>query len=561
MTFVIRTTTTPDTLRSRRQPRGASVLPFGMILLLLALAVGIGVWRWLPSRSSRGPKAITYTVERGPFVYDVVERGEVESSSNVEVRCDVKAQKTNGVIILEVIDEGTQVEEGDILVRLDSSGLEQDLVQQQIICNSAEAQMITSRNTYEAAKIAKLEYMEGTYYQEEQTIQSEIFVAEETLRKAQEYLGYSARLSARGYVTPQQLEGDRFAVEKARTELATAKTKLRVLQEYTKPKMMKELESNIRSAEAAWKSDESSYKLEVAREKEFADQIEKCTLRAPQAGQVIHANRSSRRGDSEFICEPGAVVREGQVLIRLPDNSKMQVKAKINESRITSLAVGQKVTVRIDAFGDKTLRGVVTTVNEYPEPTSWFSSQVKEYATFIRILDTEEDLKPGLTAEVTIHVSDVPDAIRVPVQAIHEHGRITYCVVRTGEDRWEAREVSIANNNDKFVMIADGVVEGDVVALNPRRLLDYVDLPVIVETSRPPDVPPEATSPDGSPSPADAANPANEAGQAPATASSADTTSSAAADKTGPPDTAAAQDQPTSGEAAAPTSQPVVSET
>ncbi len=539
--------------RCRRH--GASVLPFGLLLLLIALCVAVGIWRWLPSRNALGPEAITYTVERGPFVYDVVERGEVESSSNVEVRCDVKAQKTNGVIILDVMAEGTQVEEGDILVRLDSSGLEQDLVQQQIICNSAEAQMVTSRNTYEAAKIAKLEYMEGTYYQEEQTIQSEIFIAEETLRKAQEYLGYSTRLSARGYVTPQQLEGDRFAVEKSRTELATAKTKLRVLQEYTKPKMMMELESNIKSAEAAWKSDESSYKLEVSREKEFADQIEKCTLRAPQAGQVIHANRSSRRGDSEFICEPGAVVREGQVLIRLPDNAKMQVKAKINESRITSLAVGQSVTVRIDAFGDQKLRGVVTTVNEYPEPTSWFSSQVKEYATFIQILDTEEDLKPGLTAEVTIHVSNVRDAIRVPVQAIHEHGRVTYCVVRTGEDSWEAREVKIANNNDKFVMIDEGVVEGDVVALNPRRLLDYVDLPAIIETVDS-GGPPTETAPASDAADAQDAAPAREA-SSPQPAGSPDVATSSAT--AAPSETAAVNDQTAVDEAPGSPGQPALS--
>ena len=452
-------------------------------LTLVTLAVGVSIWRFLPRASDPTDMAITHTVERGLFVYDVVERGEVESSSNVEVRCEVKAQKTSGMTILEVIDEGTLVEEGDVLVQLDSSGLEQDLVQQQIACNAAEAAMITSRNTFEAAQIAKREYMEGTFHQEEQTIQSEIFIAEENLRRAQEYLVYSTRLAARGYVSPQQLEGDRFAVEKAKTELDTGQTKLRVLQEYTQPKMLKELDSNIRSAEAAWKADENSYKLELTRMQELELQIEKCTLRAPQAGQAIHANRSSRRGDSEFIVEPGSTVREGQTIIRLPDNSKMQVKAKVNESRITDLSEELPVTIRIDAFGDKTFEGVVTTVNEYPEPTSWFSSQVKEYATFVKILDVDPNLKPGLTAQVTIHVANIPDALRVPLQAVYEHGRQTYCFARSG-DGWEAKKVSVARDNDKFALIDDGIAEGDVVALNPARLLDYVELPALTDTPR-----------------------------------------------------------------------------
>lgn len=452
-----------------------------VILLLIASGVAYGVYRWMPERENQGPAIITHTIERGTFAYDVVERGEIESSANVEVRCKVKAQNKSGMTILEVVDEGTRVKEGDVIVRLDASGLEQDLLQQQIRCNSQEAAMITSRNNFEAAEIAKKEYVEGTFTQEEQLIQSEIFISEENLRRAQEYLNYSERLSSRGYVTPQQLEGDRFAVEKARTELQAAKTKLRVLQEYTRPKMLKQLESDIKSSEAAWSADQNSHKLELSNLKIIEEQIEKCVIKAPQDGQVIHANEQSRRGDSEFIVEPGASVREGQAIIRLPKDNAMQVKAKVNESQIADLHTGLPATIRIDAFGDATLRGEVTVVNEYPEPTSWYSSQVKEYASFIKILDNSMQLRPGLTAEVTIHVAFEKDALLIPIQAIHEHGRQNYCMVKLGEDGWEARKVNIVGNNDTFVMVRDNVKENDLVALNPRTCLAMVDLPEVEE--------------------------------------------------------------------------------
>ena len=181
------------------------------------------------------------------------------------------------------------------------------------------------------------------------------------------------------------------------------------------------------------------------------------------------------RGD-DFIVEPGVLVREQQAIIRLPDPRNMQVKAKINESRVTQVAVGMPVTIRLDAFGDATLEGEITRVNEYPEPTSWYSSQVKEYATFIAIKNPPADIKPGLTAEVTIHCQYVEGAILVPVQAVVEHGRRTYCIVKTG-DTWEAREIIILGNNDKFVMLNSAVTTGDVVAMNPRNLLALVNLP------------------------------------------------------------------------------------
>lgn len=466
---------------SQNNRRGASFLSVLATLTVLGAVGAYAYFTLMPQKKETGPVVITRAIEKKPFKYEVVERGEVESSSNVEVRCEVKAQKSSSITILEVVEEGKQVTEGEVLVRLDASGLEQDLVEQQIVRNAQEAKMITSRNNYEAAQIAKREYIEGTFYQEQQQIQSEIFIAEENLRRAEEYLTYSTRLSARGYVTPQQLEGDRFAVKKAETELRTGKTKLRVLQEYTKPKTIKQLDSDIKSAEADWKSDESSYNLEVSKLKDIEAQVDKCEIRAPQDGQVIHANETSRRGDNEFIVEPGANVREGQVIIRLPDPTKMQVKAKVNESRITDLQVGQTATIRIDAFGDRELRGEVIHVNEYPEPTSWYSSQVKEYAILIQITDVPDDLRPGLTAEATVLVTYVADAIQAPVQAVLEHGRKSYCVVKTGEDEFQAKEIEITGNNRKFVMIESGVSEGDLVAMNPRDLVSRVNLPKIEE--------------------------------------------------------------------------------
>lgn len=475
----------------RRSPaasrRSGSVWALVMAALAILAVFGGGALYYVFGRDA-GEEVIplTATAENKPFEYLVVEQGEVESSENVEVKCEVKG--FNGTTaILWVIPEGTQVEKGDLLVQLDASSLEQQRLQQEILCNTSKALVIQAKNTFEAAEIARREYLEGAYKQEEQLIQSEIFQAEENLRRAQIASRSGLRLADRGIVKPLQIEADKFTVEKARLELEAAQTKLRVLQEYTKPKTLKTLESDIATAKAKWDSEQQSYEIEEKKLKDIKDQIAKCEIRSPAAGQVVHANQVSNRGGSEFVVEAGAMVREQQTIIRLPNPSKMQVKAKINESQITSIRAGMPVQVRIDAFSDdQKLKGIVTKVNEYPEPSSWFSSPVKQYATIIQITNPPKDIRPGLTAEVAIQVEKRPQALQVPVQAIYDHHGAAYCF-QWNQGRWQAREVKIGSANDKFVVIESGLEPNEQVVMNPRRWIDKVSLPAPPEPVAAPD--------------------------------------------------------------------------
>ena len=159
--------------------------------------------------------------------------------------------------------EGTVVKKGDFLVELDSSAV-RGRAQHAADRSSTRPRRSSSqsRNLYETALIAKEEYLDGTYVQERQTIESEVFVAEENLNRAKEYFEYSKRLAAKGYINQLQLEADKFAVEKSRKELDAAKTKLKVLDDYTKAKMLKQLESDIVIAKAKWESDKKSYEVE-----------------------------------------------------------------------------------------------------------------------------------------------------------------------------------------------------------------------------------------------------------------------------------------------------------
>lgn len=469
--------------QSAARPGGFGVrLGFTTILGIAALAAillatGGGLWWWSQYRgASKRTNILLHTVKRDNFELTVTERGEVESFDVTEIRSLVKTNNSTGIAILKLVPEGTNVKKGDFLVELDSSALKADRTTQKIAVNAAKAAEVEAKNNYDTAVIAKREYLEGTYLQERQTIESEVFVAEENLNRAKEYYTYSQKLASKGYVNELQLEADGFAVEKANKDLEAATTKLRVLDDFTKPKMLSTLESAILIAEAKWESGKNSHELELEKLRDFDEQIANCTIVSPQDGIVKYAHVNNGRGDQEFIVEEGALVRERQTIIRIPNADSMRVNLTINESLIQYVLPGLEAAISPVGFGDKVLRGSVTKVNQYAEPTGWRQANVKEYKAFVSIDEPSPDLRSGMTAAVSIRCAEVPNALQVPVQAVYAHGDKFYCFVYDQDD-WEAREIEAGPTNDKFFVVEGGLQEGDQVAMNPRAFLDKVKLP------------------------------------------------------------------------------------
>lgn len=415
-------------------------------------------------------------VERGEFLHEITEQGDVESASNVEIRCEVQALGTSGTTILWIIPEGTYVQPGEKLVELDQSSLEDNALRQEIAVASSDALRIQADNDLECAKIALKEYVEGTLQQDLMTIENEKLLAEENSKRAKDYANYSEQLAAKGFVTKVQLEADRFAVKKAEQDKILAERKRDNLLEYTSDKMKRQLEANIKTAEAKLKAQTDSHTLENEKLKRIRTQLEKCVIRAPEAGQVVYANQRDNRGGNEIIIEEGTLVRERQVIIRLPDPKRMQVTAKINEAKISQVVVGMPATVRMDAFPDVEMTGKVKKVNEYPAPTSWFNSRVKEYDTVVTIENPPPGLRPGLTAEVKILVAQVPDALQLPVQAVFEREGQHYAILHQG-DEWTAQPIEIGRTNDKFVIIREGLQAGREVVLNTANYRDRLQWP------------------------------------------------------------------------------------
>lgn len=468
-------------------PRKSGAVWVFIIVLLAVGGISAGAWWQFKGSKMRtdasGP--VVEPVKRGPFDHIVLEQGEIESSENVEVKCSVQGRGGAGTPILWVIDEGTYVKKGDKLVELDSSALDQEIKSQRIILSSAEATVISSEAAVKQAEIARQEYLEGTYLTERKAILSEVAVAQQDLRKAELSLASAERLAAKGTLKTLQIEAEQFAVQNARNQLEAAQGRLRVLDELTKAKMLVQFESDIETAKAKLDSDRSVLQEEQLKLVDLEKQISACVILSPADGQVVHANKFSGRGGSEFIVEAGAMVREQQTIINLPDPTMMQVKAKINESRITLIRDGMAAKIKV-AAAPNDMVGVVTKVNKYAEPGSWFSSSVKEYATFVQIKNPPEIIRTGMTAEVRIFVEQQDNALQVPVKAIYESQNRHFVLIRNG-DSWETRQIEIGATNEQFITIEDGLEEGELVVLNPRDHSDLFEIPKfeeVIDTER-----------------------------------------------------------------------------
>lgn len=487
-----------------------------LIVIVALLVVGAGTgWAVMTGRISLGKSQtishITEKVKRGPLEVSITERGSLDSAANVTLVSKVEGSTT----IIRIVEEGTTAKEGEVLVELDSSKLRDQETQQRIVeeqavaalkqaiekreiqINQNESDINASKLKFELAELDLEQYEKGDYEKELADFKGKRTLAQEELNRTQESYNFSKDNAKRGYVSQSALEGARISVVQKQLAWEVAKTAVDVLQTYTNKRQMaektanaiefkKELQRSRRKADAAMAqadADLSSAKLTAEVEKSKLEklrvQIAACSLTAPQDGEVVYANvQSGGRGggsDASTIIE-GAQVRERQAIINLPDFSKMQVNAKVHESRIGFVREGLRCVVRTEANHGEDFNGVIHSVSSVPLSGNWPNRDLKEYATVVRLTDPVEKvrkLKPGLSAEVVIKVDFIPSCLYVPVQAVVTIGAKQYAFpIIKGAPKTQVVKVGLTN--DIYLEIKEGLKEGDDVMMNPRSVMSPV---------------------------------------------------------------------------------------
>ena len=255
------------------------------------------------------PRLLTHEVQSGDLVVSVTEQGTLESSSNVEIKCRVKGGST----VLWVVESGTLVQPGDVLVRLDQSTIEDNISQQRIAYETAISNKATSESDVAVARIGITEYLEGTFRSQQALLQKDVVIAQSNLKSAQNALAHAEKMFRKGYASQLDLDAQRDAVRHAELELEVKQTDLEALERFTKAKELETYQGLLKIAEASLASNEAALELERARLERAEDQLKNCVIVAEQPGMVIHPSAAEWKEQPDI--EEGASVREDQVSV------------------------------------------------------------------------------------------------------------------------------------------------------------------------------------------------------------------------------------------------------
>lgn len=460
-----------------------------MVALLATACLIFAAWfLWANDTEGYSPDFVTTVAWEGPYEYAVSERGIVECASSIEIRSQVRS-RGGLTTILTVVPEGSFVQAEDVLVELDASDLLEQENAQKILVATRQSQVSQAENTFRAAEITKKEYLEGLYVAQEAALTAALFVAERTKEAAEVNLESAKVLHLNGIFTALQVQAAYASLEQATNNFDAADIALNTLRNLTKLKELALLGANIASAEANVQAQLKSLRLERERLEFIQHQIVNCTIRATSPGQVVYANESGTSrpsSQSQFIVAPGAQVRERQTIIWLPNPQDMQVKAAVNEARITTIRPGMAVTIRVASLPNTLLEGEVTKVSQYAEPSSFSTGNIKQYTTIVRIKNPPPELRVGMNAEVHIHVERMESVLQLPVQALAEANGRFFSLVREG-DRYETREIRIGSTNDHVATVETGLEDGEEVVMNPRSTGSLLELPSFDSPSAPAD--------------------------------------------------------------------------
>ncbi len=457
--------------------RSGSVKSISLITVsVVSIVIVVVLWR----NSTEGANPLSsndlmFEVVRGPFESTIIEPGDLESSSNVEIRCEVKSNNGgSGTAILNIVEEGTYVREGDSLVQFDDSSWQRELTTQKIRVANDRAMQIQAESDLEQAKLILKEFDEGTYKKDKEAIEARQGFAKENAKRAEEFFKHSQKLFSRGYLTETQLYANRFAAERALKELDLVTTELKVFTAFTHDRLQAQYKSAIEKLTAQAEAAGYTFNLSDDRLTEIQEQLDKCEIFAPTSGMVTYANDRARQGYGVPHIEEGAVVRKRQMLIRLPDPKRMQVTTKVNDSTINHVKKGNPVNIILDADPENPIEGIVEEVSNFPLPRRWAQAPI-EYEVIVRVKNVTEAVRPGLRAKAEIFVEKIDDAIQAPVSALLLVGDQHYVTVESA-GVLRPQPVTIGPHNEKTVVIIEGLQPGDNVVVDGEKYRDQFDL-------------------------------------------------------------------------------------
>ncbi|MEB3298232.1 MAG: efflux RND transporter periplasmic adaptor subunit [Candidatus Sericytochromatia bacterium] len=403
------------------------------LLFILALipVLGVAGWSLRPHARDRGDGDVVRTL-RKTLTVDLAETGTVQPL----IKVDIKSRIAGQVARLNV-DAGSRVRKGDVLMVLDTTDMERSRAQ-------AAADLAAAQ-----ARLDRL--IAGPRPEEIAAGRADVRAAEAELARAHDEAQRSRAAAQTQTVTPRELDMAQRDLDTARARRDAATARLALL---TKGNRKEDIQ------EARAQRDRLAVALSAAE-----DQLRYATLRAPMEGVVI------RRGIEvgEMVSPGVSALAQGNAILTLADLRRLIVQSNVGQVDVGRLSVGMPVTVRVDALGDRTLEGRIHRIAPAAEA---LKDGLQTFAVDTLVTGPGiEALRPGMTADLDIHVAVRERALVLPVEALQSRKGNKAKVQLAGKgrekDKASSRNIKLGLASDSEVEVLSGLVEGDRVLVAP----------------------------------------------------------------------------------------------
>jgi Cu(I)/Ag(I) efflux system membrane fusion protein len=156
----------------------------------------------------------------------------------------------------------------------------------------------------------------------------------------------------------------------------------------------------------------------------------------------------------------------GETLYQIADLSVVWVVADVFEQDIGLVQVGSKAQIKLDAYPDKRIEGVVSFV--YPT----LNAATRTVPVRLEMANPKGLLKPAMFAQVEIPAISKGEVLTVPTSAVIDSGTRQIVLVQLAEGRFEPRTVRLGSRSEDYVEVLSGVAEGEQVVVAANFLID-----------------------------------------------------------------------------------------
>ena len=473
-----------------------------VVLILAGAAAMTAWWFWVraPGEAALGQTAVT---TRGPLPVSVTERGEIEAASRMVIANEMRSP----AIIKYVVPDGTFVSDGNVIVEFECVELEDMIVKQTSVAESAASAFSSAQKNLELKKDEMTEkvrkaqdalrdanqdltrYEEGEWKIKRDKAESDIQLAERDLKLARDKLEFKLKVNKEmqedSPYSENDIEAEKLGVQ--RLELAS-KSKIaekEMLVKYDHPKSLRKLEGAVRDAELALKRARLEEEIQVGLakadvdDKERTDKMAKSELQrekdeyakriyiAESDGLVVYDTGWSRYGGEPVIIAEGKKINSRQQLMIIPNMETLRVKTKVYEAMIDQVRLHQQAYVRLEAKPDVVLTGDVEMVAALAsKQDAWMNPDIRYYDVFIKLDKKMEGLKPNMTAKVEIVLGELLDVLQIPVAAVFTDHEETYCW-QVVDGRPQRTPVKIGRMSVSMAEVLSGLTDGGKVLLAP----------------------------------------------------------------------------------------------